>query len=78
MMKKLFGILVCLLSVLLCAFAAADVAIDKTNFPDDTFRDFVKRFDKDGSGVLTEEELNAVDSIDLTQASDYVHSVQGI
>ena len=78
MMKKWVGVLACLLAVLLCAFAAADVAIDETNFPDQIFRDYVKRFDRDGSGVLTEEELNAVDSIDLTQASDYIHSIQGI
>ncbi len=77
-MKKLFGILVCLLAVFLFAFAAADVAIDETHFPDEIFREYVKRFDKDGSGMLTEAELNAVDSIDLGQASDYVHSIQGI
>ena len=77
--KKLFGILVCLLgAVLLCASAAADVTINEDSFPDEVFRDYVKRFDKDGSGVLTDAELNAVDTIDVTQASDYVNSIQGI
>jgi len=77
-MKKRIGMLVCLLAVLLCACAAADVKIDETHFPDKAFRDYVTRFDKDGSGVLTEAELNSVDEIDLSRPTDYVYSIQGV
>jgi len=68
--------LVGLIVLLLCACAAADVAINEANFPDGAFRDYVKGFDKDGSGVLTSAELNAVTEISL-EGEDY-SSLQGV
>ena len=37
--------------------APGDVAINATNFPDETFRTFVKRYDKDSNGILSKSEL---------------------
>ena len=43
-----------------------DVKIDETNFPDDTFRDYVKNnCDKNRDGYLSEEEIKAVTKIDV-------------
>lgn len=57
------------------------IAIDKNSFPDTKFRNYVKNFDTDGDGALTEEELNKVEIIDV----DYketdkkkISSLQGI
>ena len=45
---------------------AADVAINATNFPDQTFRDYVlNSFDSDGDEKLSDEERAAVTSIGL-------------
>ena len=41
------------------------IAIDKDNFPDANFREFVKTLDKDGNGRLLPEERVAVKEIDL-------------
>ena len=64
-MKKLFGLIVCLLLVSLCTFALADVAINETNFPDAVFREYVQQFDTDGNGSFSDEELAAVTTIDV-------------
>lgn len=65
-------LLVALLAVAALAPAAAmaegteDVKIDETNFPDDTFRDYVKNnCDKNRDGYLSEEEIKAVTKIDV-------------
>ena len=42
-MKKTFGLLLCLLMIMLCTFALADVAINEKNFPDATFRNYVNQ-----------------------------------
>ena len=45
---------------------AGEVAIDETNFPDEVFRQYVlNKFDKDKNKVLSEDEINAVTSIDV-------------
>ena len=49
-MKKLIGILICLILAAAAAVAFADVAIDRTNFPDRNFREYVKAFDEDQNG----------------------------
>ena len=42
------------------------VAIDEKNFPDETFRSYVKEnFDSDDDGYLSDEEINHVDSLNL-------------
>ena len=65
-------LLAALLAVAALAPAAAmaegteDVKIDETNFPDDTFRDYVKNnCDKNRDGYLSEEEIKAVTKIDV-------------
>ena len=65
-------LLVALLAVAALAPAAAmaegteDVKIEETNFPDDTFRDYVKNnCDKNRDGHLSEEEIKAVTKIDV-------------
>ena len=57
-----------LFALMLLAFAspaaAQDVAINETNFPDATFRQYVKdKFDKNSDNVLSEAELNAATQI---------------
>lgn len=42
-----------------------DVALNKTNFPDDVFLNYVKQFDTDSDGVLSADELDAVTKIDV-------------
>lgn len=43
-----------------------DVEINETNFPDGTFRDYVKtNFDTDSSGILSQTELDAVRDVDV-------------
>jgi hypothetical protein len=44
---------------------AGDVTINDTNFPDSAFRYYVKKFDTDDSGTLSQEEINAVERIDV-------------
>ena len=43
----------------------AGVVINSQNFPDDAFRTYISRFDLNASGVLTQEELNAVVQISV-------------
>ena len=68
MRKRLLSILLlcCMVLTLLptAAFAADDVAIDETNFPDANFRQYVKdKFDKDKSDTLSADEIAAVKDI---------------
>ena len=56
-MKKLTGIIIGLLALLLCTAALADVEINETNFPDANFRAYVTdTFDKNGDRILEDEE----------------------
>ena len=55
-MKKRIGVLICLVLALLCAVAAADVAINEKNFPDAIFRERVSAYDTDKNGYLSYEE----------------------
>lgn len=72
-MKKkgimLFALLagVCFWSLLLSgtAEAASKVKIDRKHFPDRTFRQTVKSFDKNKDGYLSDKESKAVKSIEL-------------
>ena len=83
-MKNLFALLVwaraartnavCAMFALMLLFvfaspAAAQVAINETNFPDAAFRQYVRtQFDKDNNGTLSESELNAVTAIGSSTA----------
>lgn len=60
------------------ASAAADVAVNEVNFPDETFRNYVSsKIDKDGNGILSETECNAVSSLYLGNTS-YLYNMAGI
>ncbi len=57
----------------------ADVIIDDTNFPDDTFRDYVKIFDLDNNGVLSVDEIKKVEKINCGGSKDNkIKSLKGI
>lgn len=46
------------------------IAINETNFPDDTFRDYVsENFDTDGDDVLSSDEIDDVTEIDVNSES---------
>ena len=52
--------------VLLAAVAGrADVEINETNFPDDTFRNCVSVFDLNADDKLTDSEINKVTAINV-------------
>ena len=53
-----------------------DVKIDETNFPDPIFRQYVRRFDKNGDNKLSQAELDAVDDINVD--SDDISSLKGL
>lgn len=74
--KKVIGAALCLALICLCAFALADVAINRTNFPDPYFRDYARAFDEDGDGKLSKKELAAVEG--LYMYTDEVTSLKGI
>jgi Leucine-rich repeat (LRR) protein len=81
---KAFGLGIILTAVLgigianpIKVYAADEVAIDETNFPDSVFRSYVEtNFDTDGNGVLSSEEINAVTSIE--NSTEKYSSLQGI
>ncbi len=64
-MKKKIGLLMTLMLIMICAFALADVKIDKKNFPDENFRTCVLQFDTDDNGVLSSAEIKAVTEMDV-------------
>lgn len=55
--------------------AAGDLLIDESSFPDANFRTFVKKFDIDNNGYLSETERNNVTGIDVL---DKMTSLKGI
>ena len=62
-MKKLTGIITALTLIIAmvpsAAFAAEEVDINETNFPDEIFRSFVSNaIDGNGDGILSEDEIN--------------------
>jgi Leucine-rich repeat (LRR) protein len=58
-------------------YAAEEVTIDETNFPNKKFRSYVKEeFDTDGNGVLSSEEISAVDEINVNYEG--ISNLQGI
>ncbi|MBQ3347530.1 MAG: hypothetical protein IJG39_10625, partial [Synergistaceae bacterium] len=62
---------------LMCSGAWADVEINATNFPDDTFRSYVSsNFDTDDNGVLSDSEIEGVTTIDVNYSG--VSSLQGV
>ena len=55
--------------------SAGDLLIDETSFPDANFRTFVKKFDIDENGYLSEAERNNVTGIDVL---DKMTTLKGI
>lgn len=81
MKKKLLSILLCLVMVVgllpTAAFAAGDVDINKTNFPDAKFRSFVKEnLDKNNDGILDAGEIAAVKMIEANKMG--IKSLEGV
>lgn len=59
------------------SFAAGqDVEINETNFPDPTFREYVKRFDNNRNGKLSNSEINVVKNIDVSEKN--IQSIKGV
>ena len=86
-MKKHFPLLfvvlllICLMSTMLAAPAYADgsVSINKTNFPDETFRQYVKEtWDKDGDNVLSADEITAAQSINLSENDTWKNGIASL
>ena len=55
---------------------ASEVKINETNFPDEKFRDYVKKFDQDSNGILSDTEIAAVTSINVS--GEGVSNLNGI
>lgn len=84
-MKKIIGLVLALVMVLgimpmgtIKAYAAeGDVAINETNFPDATFREYIKtKFDTDKNGTLSQQERNGVTKITVDKKQ--IESLKGI
>ena len=79
-MKKIFGLLLCLLLLLACATALADVDIDETHFPDGNFRNFLLNnttYTTDGSRkYYTDAQIE--DITDLMCSNKGISSLSGI
>ena len=58
--------------------AAGDVEINETNFPDDMFREFVKKYDKDEDNKLSGDEIKKVKKIDIQRYDDSAKDLKGI
>ncbi len=55
------------------------VKIDEAHFPDDTFRAYIKSFDKDGNGSLSAEERKKVTAINVRgNKNEYCNNLTGI
>ena len=57
-------------------YAASGVSLD--TFTDATFKKYVSAFDTDGNGYLSDKEIAAVTSIDLTGVDGFVKNIDGI
>lgn len=57
-------------------WAAVNVAITEANFPDQAFRSYVKKFDKNENGYLSEEEIGLVTTIDVEGSG--IKSLRGV
>ena len=73
-MKKLLSLFILMLSPMLAN--AADVKINEMTFPDSNFRNWVLSQDYGADGVLTNEELENVISINISRLE--IHELKGI
>lgn len=78
-MKRTLALVLALLMVLgtVGALAASSsVRINRTNFPDATFRKYVRQFDKNKDGKLSQAERNAIKAMDLKEMN--IRNLKGI
>ena len=78
-MKRLYTLLIALIAMTAAGVAqrAGSVEINETNFPDEKFRNFVKKtYDTNGDGSLDETEAAAVTSINIS--SRIIKNLKGI
>ncbi len=71
------------LCLLLClpqrALAEEGIAIDEVNFPDEYFRQQISAmYDKNTDGIFSQEELEAVENLDLQHSSSPIQDLSGI
>ena len=64
------------LMLLSAGTAWADVEINETNFPDENFRSWLLSQSYGRDGLLTDEEINGVTSIDVSYKS--IQNLKGI
>ena len=83
-MKRILSLALCLILCLTLlpavpAFAAGEVAIDETNFPDENVRSRVKAyFDTDGNGKLSSAEIKAATDLTFGPEAQNIISLKGI
>ena len=65
-MKKTVGLMITIILLMICAFALADVKIDKKNFPDQKFRSIVQKRDIDKNGKLDKKEIKEIVSLSIS------------
>lgn len=67
-MKKIFTLIALAFAL---TSAKASVKIDETNFPDEWFRWSIQGLDQDGDEILSDEELAAVEQLDLNDVVNF-------
>ncbi len=83
-MKRILSLLLCLVMGLTLlpavpAFAASELAIDETNFPDGQMRVYVMNFDKDRNGSLSAAEIKDAKELDIFSfGGDKVKTLKGV
>lgn len=82
-LKKLFSSLITASIVVSTAmsvtFADTLIPINEAYFPDEGFRSFVSsNFDRNGDGVLSEDEINSVTSLQIYYSQIPIYSLEGI
>ena len=73
---KLNYIFTTILALLAIPTWAGDVVINETNFPDANFRNYLLKQDYGQDGILTEEEISKITSIEVSYKQ--ISSLQGI
>lgn len=77
MMKRLFSLTLAVTWFCLSHFAYSQVEINRENFPDSLFMEYVKGFDQDSNGSLSDEECKLVTKIDVSSLQKLA-SLEGI
>ena len=77
MQRKTIRYFLLLVGLMISLHASADVEVNATNFPDEAFRNWVlKNVSGASDGVLTDEEIAEVTSIDCSRKS--ISNLQGV